>query len=423
MVLTITILGVLIMNQLIELINNLEQQMLQVGYKASSIDIYRRQWHKLIQFAQEKNETCYSEQLCTDFIKKYVGPLDKCSSQCISSTAAQIIRVIQVTEEYYLHNTILYRSHEPNATIIDKYFIEISKKFKLHCENRYCSKSTVNHYVKHVEHFMVYLVSQRITECKLINLKLIYAYIRTLEKYSYKTMDIIICSLRCFCRFLLQIGELQDNIASKISMGPMVAAKRKTSIPSVWTAVELKTLINAIDRSSPLGKRDYAMILLACCLGLRCTDIINLKLECVHWQENRLVFVQSKTKASISLPLLPEVGWAIIDYLKYSRPKVNNPYLFIKHLAPFEAFSSAGSLYDVIKRYMKIANMPKLMKKRGMHSLRHTLASLLLDKDTPLIVISSILGHSDPNTTDIYLKVDIQKLKECALSLESEVSL
>lgn len=67
---TITILGVFIMNPLVELINNLEQQMLQVDYKASSIDIYRRQWHKLIQFAQEKNETCYSEQLSTDFIKK-----------------------------------------------------------------------------------------------------------------------------------------------------------------------------------------------------------------------------------------------------------------------------------------------------------------------------------------------------------------
>jgi integrase len=200
----------------------------------------------------------------------------------------------------------------------------------------------------------------------------------------------------------------------------MIQARKQTNIPSVWTAAELKALIEAIDRGSPKGKRDYAIILLACCLGIRCGDIKQLKFEHFHWQEQKLVFVQSKTKSLISLPLIPEVGWAVIDYLRYGRPNVDSPYIFVRHLAPFTTFSEADHLHQIVRRYMELAHVPLSNKKRGLHSLRHTLASRLLEKDTPLPVISDILGHINPDSTSIYLKVDIQKLRECSLNLAVE---
>jgi integrase len=112
------------------------------------------------------------------------------------------------------------------------------------------------------------------------------------------------------------------------------------------------------------------------------------------------------------------VGWAIIDYLKYGRPKIDSPYLFVKHMAPFGPFSEADHLNQLIKRYMELAHLPTLKKRRGMHSLRHTMASMLLEKDTPLPIISDILGHVDTDSTAAYLKVDIKKLKECSLDFE-----
>lgn len=129
----------------------------------------------------------------------------------------------------------------------------------------------------------------------------------------------------------------------------------------------------------------------------------------------KLTFIQSKTKIPLSLPLTPEVGWAVIDYLKYGRPKINNPCVFVKHMAPYDSFSATDSLYNIIKRYMTLAHFPPCKKKRGMHSLRHTMASMLLEKNTPLSTISDILGHIDTNSTAIYLKVDINKLRECSL--------
>ncbi|MBP6919339.1 MAG: tyrosine-type recombinase/integrase [Legionellaceae bacterium] len=101
---------------------------------------------------------------------------------------------------------------------------------------------------------------------------------------------------------------------------PMVQARKQTRIPSVWTTEELRRLIEVIDRGSPKGKRDYAIILLACCLGMRCTDIKNLKMDNFHWEEKKLVFIQSKTRRSLSLPLTQEVGWAVIDYLLCGAP-------------------------------------------------------------------------------------------------------
>ena len=230
-------------------------------------------------------------------------------------------------------------------------------------------------------------------------------------------MEQNICSIRAFFRFLLENNEIQTDFAAKT---PMVQARKQTRIPSVWTEDELKKLISAIDRGSPKCKLDYAIILLACCLGMRCTDIKNLKMEHFHWEDKKLVFTQSKTKSPLSLPLTSEVGWAIIDYLKYGRPKIESPFLFVRHMAPFGPFAEGDHLCQLIKRYMVLARIPTLKKRRGMHSLRHTMASVLLEKNTPLVVISDILGHLDTNSTAVYLKIDISKLKECSLSFEED---
>lgn len=95
---------------------------------------------------------------------------------------------------------------------------------------------------------------------------------------------------------------------------------------------------------------------------MRCTDIKNLKMEHFHWEEKKLVFNQSKTRETVSLPLTPEVGWAVIDYLRHGRPQVDSPYLFVRHIAPFGPFSKDDHLNQIIKRYMELAHLPTLKK-------------------------------------------------------------
>ncbi|MFD0960134.1 tyrosine-type recombinase/integrase [Paenibacillus chungangensis] len=400
---------------LTELLQDLDQEMLRLGYTEGSMNFYRRRWQMLLKFTQERGETYYSERLGIEFVEQHFSILEKDFDRTLSQKETQELRIIRMIGDFQLHHTVLRRYYKHKEILTDPYFIEISNRFKQYCTDQDYSKVTTNHYVKQSARFMDYLSSQAVTDCREMSLALINSYIKTLAGYTYKTVEQNICSLRAFFRFLLETGEVQTDFAAKT---PMVQARKQTRIPSVWTTDELNQLITAIDRGSPKGKRDYAIILLACCLGLRCTDIKNLKMENFHWEEKKLVFTQSKTREPLSLPLTPEVGWAVIDYLRYGRPNIDSPYIFVKHMAPFGPFSEDDHLNQLIKRYMELAHLPTLKKRRGMHSLRHTMASLLLEKDTPLSTISDILGHVDTDSTAVYLKVDMKKLKECSLDFD-----
>lgn len=403
---------------LVDLIQDLNQELLRLGYTKASITFYRSQWKALLQFAQKRMQVFYSEQLGIDFLEKYLNIFEKDLNRTLTRSEVQKLRIIRMIGDFQLHRTILRRYYKHKQILNEPSFISISNQFKAYCIEKGYSMVTIDHYVKQSAQFMDYLASQHIVDCKKIDLILIHSYIKTLAGYTYKTIEQNICSMRAFFRFLLEIGVVQTDFAAKT---PMVQARKQTRIPSVWTASELKKMIEAIDRQSPKGKRDYAIILLACCLGMRCSDIKQLKMDNFHWAERNLVFIQSKTKTPLSLPLTPEVGWAVIDYLKYGRPKIDSPCLFVRHMAPFLPFAEDDHLNQLIKGYMQLAHLPTLKKRRGMHSLRHTMASMLLEKDTPLSVISDILGHTDVDSTAVYLKVGMKKLKECPLIFE-EVS-
>ncbi len=400
---------------LAELLNDVEQEMIRLHYTTATLTFYRRRWKMLLEFAKERGETGYSEKLGLDFVEHHFGLLEKENTRKLKTSEVQELRVIRMIGDFQLHSTILRRCYKFKQILTEPYWIEMNIRFHKYCQEKEYSQVTIDHYVNKATYFMDYLTARGITSCHGISMDHINNYIKTLAGYTYKTVEQNICALRAFFRFLLETKEVTIDFAAKT---PMIQARKQTRIPSVWTAEELKKLISAIDRENPKGKRDYAIILLACCLGLRCADIKHLQMNNFHWEDKKLVFTQSKTKEVLSLPLPPVVGWAVIDYLKHGRPKFDSPYVFLRHLAPFGPFSQSDHLHQLIATYMQKAHLPTLKKKRGMHSLRHTLASMLLEKETPLSVISDILGHTDPDSTKVYLKVDIDRLKACTLELE-----
>ena len=402
-----------------ELIGNLEKELLRLGYSEGSMTFYKRRWQQLLAFAKEQGVTHYSERLGIDFIEQCFNILEKDFEGTLKQCEVQNLRVIRMVGDFQLHGTVLRRYYKHKELLHNPYFIEVINDFKQYCINKDYSTATIEHYTKQSSRFLDYADSQSISSCGDISLTLINRYIKTLAGYTYKTVEQQLCSLRALFKYLFKDDLIVTDFSQKI---PMVQSRKKTRIPSVWSVSDLKKLIAAIDRGSPVGKRDYAMILLACHLGLRVSDIKKLTFENFHWEDKQLVFTQSKTRTSLSLPLVQDVGWAVIDYLKYGRPDIDSPYLFIRHLAPFLPFSENDHLHQIIIKYMRLAHIPVSPKKRvGMHSLRHTLASLLLENNTPLPVISNILGHLDVESSAVYLKVDIKKLKQCPLDLK-EVS-
>ena len=374
----------------------------------------------LLEFSQERDEGYYSEKLGVDFVEKTFNILQKDFEGSLKQSEVQNLRVIRMLGDFQLHGSVLRRYYKHKEILHSQYFIEVISNFKQYCIEKEYSTVTIGHYTKQSAKFLDYGDSHGLISCNEINLTLINNYIKTLAGYAYKTVELQLCSLRSFFKYLHLNSMTNADYSLKI---PMVQSRKQTRIPSVWSVDDLKKLISAIDRGNPMGKRDYAMILLACRLGLRISDIKKLTFENFHWDDNQLVFVQSKTRTTISLPLVQDVGWAVIDYLKYGRPKVETSCVFVRHVAPFLPFSEDDHLHQIIVKYMRLAHIPISSKRRvGMHSLRHTLASLLLENNTPLPTISDILGHVETESTAVYLKVDIKKLKECPLNIKEGIN-
>lgn len=177
-------------------------------------------------------------------------------------------------------------------------------------------------------------------------------------------------------------------------------------------------LLSVIDRGNPTGKRDYAMLLIVARLGIRIGDLCNLKFSNIDWSNQRIDFVQGKTQHRISLPLLKDVGWALIDYIQNGRPKIDTPYIFVTHVAPFKEFDQGNRHSRMVRKYMNLAHLTSVnTHKCGMHSLRHTLASTMVENREKFSNISATLGHRSEDSTAIYLKTGVELLRDCALEI------
>ena len=245
----------------------------------------------------------------------------------------------------------------------------------------------------------------------------ISAFLKTQIELESRTVAAMLTSIRVFFRHLYQTGITQIDYTTKV---PTIKANRQFKLPRAWNKKDVLTILDSIDRGNPVGKRDHALLLLITRYGLRSADVKDLLLSNLRWDTNTIEIVQSKTKNPLRLPLMKDVGWAIIDYLKHGRPVSDSPYVFLRSTVPFRSFgANSCALNAILTKYIRAAGVriPREVPK-GVHSLRHTLASTMLSNDVPLPVISSVLGHVTTKATSIYLHIDIERLKECALDPE-----
>lgn len=184
-------------------------------------------------------------------------------------------------------------------------------------------------------------------------------------------------------------------------------------IPSFFSKEEVLRIESSIKRTSKTGKRNFAMVLLASRLGLRASDIAELKFQDIDWDNHTIHITMQKTGKGIVLPLLPEVGNAIIDYLRNGRPASSLSNVFLSTRAPYEA-GSRQMIGSAINEIIVKAGVDVHMKHHGPHSLRHSLASAMLTEGSTMPVISEALGHKSTDTTMVYLRIDVQALLKCA---------
>lgn len=152
---------------------------------------------------------------------------------------------------------------------------------------------------------------------------------------------------------------------------------------------------------------------------MRSSDIRALNLDHIDWAAETITFTQVKTGMPLRLPLTGEVGNALIDYIKSVRPKTQYREVFLSLRPPFRPFSKNAHLHHIVTYWRQLAGIHfKSPQRHGLHSLRHSLATHLLEDDVPFSVIADILGHASMSSTMIYAKASVESLRQVALSVQ-----
>lgn len=392
------------------LVSGLEAELQRLGYKDSTLVWYRGCWRRMQKYfaARGVEEFCldaamaWVDDVCGFFGKEQAGTLKR--------TDVYLFRVAQMLEDYAVHGAVL-RRYNRSVSKLNADGAATVARFQENLRSAGRSASTVRTYATLAGEFVAFTDTRGRLGC--CDAAMIGAFVATLTGYQFKTVEQKLCAVRSFLRFACAAGLVDGACLEAV---PAARSARQARIPSVWDPGEVARIVEAIDRDNPCGKRDYAIILLITRLGLRGVDIKRLEFADFDWPGNRLFVTQAKTGHRVQLPLLKDVGWAVIDYIRHGRPDCDCPQVFVRHTAPIGPFSDQDHLHQILVKHARAAHVPVSEKRRhGMHSLRHSLTTRLMESGTPVEQIADILGHQSVESTGVYLKSSLGLLAKCAL--------
>ena len=295
----------------------------------------------------------------------------------------------------------------PRQRAVDGPFDPIRRAYQKYLETeRRLASSTVTSYLHLVHTFLSARFGNAKPRFANLNAHDITHFVRChAPKHSRGRAKLMVTSLRSFFRFLRLQGEITLDLAACV---PTVPNWRQTGLPQALTPQEVKRLLNSCERRTHKGRRNFAILLLLARLGLRSGEITNLTLEDLDWAAGEIT-VEGKSRRRIRLPLPSDAGRALADYLRHGRPRCATRRVFVRSVAPHVGFSGSGALASLVRRALVRAGLNPLHK--GPHLLRHTLATQMLRRGATLTEIGEILRHRHPDTTAIYAKVDLQRLR------------
>jgi integrase len=224
------------------------------------------------------------------------------------------------------------------------------------------------------------------------------------------SMEYVVRSLKVLANHLVSIGEMA-NEPNFLFVTPKKSRRR--IIPAFYEA-ELAATLNAIDKGTSTGKRDYAVILLAVGTGLRASDIANLKVTDINWKSQSISIMQGKTGKPLTMPISGQICNAISDYILNGRPEVESANVFLRDRVPYSAFSRGGPLGQILDRICCKAGVEKKHGRR-FHSLRRTFGTWLAQEEIPITTIAQMLGHVEMDSSVPYLSFNDNQMRSCAM--------
>ncbi|WP_298846149.1 site-specific integrase [uncultured Clostridium sp.] len=398
---------------LVDLIKEATQHLNELNYSEGTKLHYTLKWKHLLQYANHNNVDTFSLKLGYKFLESHYGIR---ADMKLKASEVHSVRTVKVLYEFINHNKF-YKCHQPKGKESPSQFNSVLEEYIQLQHDIQLSERTIQGKRIILINFLSFISKQQVKCINELTSKHVLLYIHTLSSYSQATKSGILFTLRDFLTFLYSSGYTIERINK---LFPVIFSNKFERIPSYYSSDEMHKILNCINRDTVIGRRDYIIILLAVQLGLRAGDIRNLRFNSIKWNIDAIEFIQEKTKNSLQLPLLENLKYALLDYIKNSRPNSDSNFIFVRHRAPFIPFTTGNVFFETLNKYMKAAAISIDNRKHGLHSMRHSMASNLLRHNTPLPIITGILGHVNTNTTRLYLRIDIEQLRSVALEVPDE---
>lgn len=389
--------------------------MKEIGYKKQTIAHNRSVWRAFSAFAAAQGFKTISPDLCERFVNAYDSP-DEEVRLPMRYDPERVGTLVRMLMEYSIHGCWSWRTCRPKASAFplpDSLSSALDDFIKYYRESRRLGPKSLRDEKRYLSNFIRYVHANGVRSWTDLRVENLSGYVMSITHLAPKTVRNVTYAMRAFLQYLFMEGVMVEDFSLRL---PTMRIPAQRHIPSVWTREEVDKLLAQVDRRSSMGKRDYAILLLAARLGLRAGDIRTLRLENIDWDKAEIALNQDKTGKPLRLPLTEEVGEALIDYLRHGRPQTAYREVFLRMLVPIQPFPDCCCFYNMLAAYIKRAGI-KLPKgsRKGLHSLRHTVACRLVEADTPFEIISDILGHAHQESTRIYAKVDLDGLRGAAL--------
>ena len=394
-------------------IKNIRKEALGIGFSISTMDEYLRIWNKFI-YWKSTNSFVYNEKDYIDFLLDYYKFDVNSYTNKSRSLYQQLMRSKRILDDFNSYKLNMVKRSLPNAlyfdypsnwnVVLDNY-LDYLKNVRQNSNNSIIIKK------RYLINLLSYFYKNGLNELDNFSKTFVVDFInKTIDKGNIsKRRNFYV--LRDFLNYLFIEDIILEDLSCYI---PKIKKSRKRKLPTYLKTENIEQLLESIPKERKIDIRNYTIILIAARLGLRISDILNIKLKDIDWKNYKLNVIQPKTNNLNILPLSKEVGWAIINYIKNSRPKCNNEYLFVKMKYPFKKMEQ----FNNFNKYFEKCNLEENIKK-GIHNLRHSFATNMLDNDIPIHIISSVLGHSDINTTSsTYIKIDTKNLKKVCLEVD-----
>ncbi|QOY36926.2 tyrosine-type recombinase/integrase [Anaerobacillus isosaccharinicus] len=380
----------------------------KAGYCQSTIHSFKRVYERLLKSAAIMGTETLIQELVEHFVNdsahrrtgQYCHSRKKLHTSCI--------RKLREYEERGYFGWQPSRDSKVDKPSTIK-FQDLHIHFLAFLQEEKKSKNTIESYRNTSCKFLIFIEKLGYTELKAVPLKSIYKFFDELrETWDSGSLRTAASGLRSFLRFAEGGNRLIAAVPDKL-------LRKRTIIP-VLTEEEERAVWDVL-QTDAVSSRDKAIILLSLLTGIRAVDILNLRLKDIDWQGDVINIVQQKTNEPLVLPLLPAIGNALVRYLTNDRPKSDSSCVFLSRNAPHVPLKEHSSCYTIVRKIFTCAGVRVNNELKGTRLLRHHVASKMLKNGVAIQTISSTLGHVNPNSADVYLSTDEEKMRDCALTL------